>query len=88
MSARREIDTSNSGTKTPYYIDDPLMDEVRRTHRAQHEPADSDMFQLYTGSCSGCDWTSGPLNASAVQEAFDDHMAGLQTQQHAKPASN
>ncbi|MEU0110668.1 hypothetical protein ABZ313_35630 [Streptomyces sp. NPDC006251] len=67
----------------PYYTDDPLMEEARRQHRMQSEPADDDARQLYTGSCTGCEWTTrDPLDAHMLQEAFDAHMTAMQEEAH------
>lgn len=68
---------------TPYYTVDPVMDEARRQHRIQSEPADDTVRQLYTGSCTGCEWTTrGSLDGHMLQEAFDAHMTTLQEEAH------
>ncbi|MEU0770545.1 hypothetical protein [Streptomyces albogriseolus] len=69
-------------SERPYWVDDPVMDEVRTAHRLNWEPADDDHCQLYLASCSAGDWEAGrPLDASAVQEEWDLHMGRLQDEQ-------
>ncbi|MFJ9719975.1 hypothetical protein ACIRPQ_29285 [Streptomyces sp. NPDC101213] len=68
----------------PYYMDDPAMDEARKAHRLQMEPADDERFQRYTACCSCGSWEAGrPLDAHAAQEEFDVHMGDVQQKVHA-----
>lgn len=70
----------------PYYTADQLIEEARRQHRMLSEPADDDARQLYTGSCTGCEWTTrGTLEAHMLQDAFDAHMTALQDEAHRPP---
>ncbi|WSM80960.1 hypothetical protein OIE78_35390 (plasmid) [Streptomyces cellulosae] len=72
----------------PYYTADQLIEEARRQHRMLSEPADDDARQLYTGSCTGCEWTTrGTLEAHMLQDAFDAHMTALQDEAHRPAAS-
>ncbi|MEU6932838.1 hypothetical protein AB0A05_27190 [Streptomyces sp. NPDC046374] len=71
----------------PYYVDDPVMVEVRKAHRLLSEPDDrAETWQAYTGTCSAGDWSpraAGPLDSSALMEEFDGHMRDLQEKAHA-----
>ena len=69
-------------TDRPYYIDDPLVD--RAGHRLNLHP-DTDRpvpHHAVFGCCSCGEWTTPTWDYHAVAEAFDQHMAQVQTTAH------
>lgn len=77
----------------PYYVDDPLMDDVRREHRRHLEPQEVESaargFTVYAAWCTGpgCPWISrGVYDRHGQDEEFDQHMRDLQQYVHATQA--
>ncbi|MFE8941181.1 hypothetical protein ACFYNX_27365 [Streptomyces sp. NPDC007872] len=69
----------------PHYTDDPLMERMREKHHLEMKPAGSDDRPLWTAFCRGCSWRDDIARDDYAHfETFDQHMAEVQEEIHAK----
>ncbi|MFE0778900.1 hypothetical protein [Streptomyces sp. NPDC058861] len=72
----------------PHYTDDPLMERLREKHLLEMNPAASDDRPLWTAFCRGCSWRDDVARDDYAHfEAFDQHMAEVQEEIHAKAST-
>ncbi|MFG2563349.1 hypothetical protein [Streptomyces sp. NPDC048496] len=81
-------------TALPHYIDDPRIDEVRKTHRLHLDPHPVESalrgWTVYAAWCTGtdCPWISRSLYDDHGQhEQFDQHLRDLQQTVHGNSES-